>query len=62
MSVGREVIEVNKQRKLKHQTAGEQLASVEAEWRELVAKNRDIGAACDSVEQEISSLTSQLPG
>ncbi len=50
-----QVAEVNKQRKLQHQKAGQELDGIEAEWGALIAKNREISAACQQLEQAIAS-------
>lgn len=53
--VKRQVGEVNKQRKLQHQRTGQELAGIEAEWSALIAKNREIAAACQQLEQAIAA-------
>lgn len=51
---------VNRERKLQQTAAGQELATFEAEWQELVAKNGEIERACRAVEQELALMQAAM--
>ena len=51
---------MNKRRKLRHEEVGEQLQATEAEWQELLAKNRQIEAACALADTQAQDLQQKL--
>ncbi|KAK2076455.1 hypothetical protein QBZ16_000980 [Prototheca wickerhamii] len=50
--------QVNRRRKLMQLSAGEHLAQLQEQYRLLAAKNREIRAACDSLEASAAELPS----
>lgn len=55
-----QVQELNQKRKLKHEAAGRELEDIEAQWKELITKNRNIEKACTVADQQIQGLQEQL--
>lgn len=47
---------VNKTRKLQQQAAGSELAVLEGQWRQLVAKNAMLEATCAELEAQLAGL------
>lgn len=60
LEAAQEIVEVNKRRKLRHEEVGEQLQATETEWRDLLAKNREIQAACAQADAEARELQQKL--
>ena len=54
--MGQRIDQINRERKLQQTAVGGELADLQAEWRALVAKNRDIELACLGMEAEIKLL------
>lgn len=54
--VGQRIDQINRERKLQQTAVGQELADLQAEWRALVAKNRQIELACGELEAEIKLL------
>lgn len=52
-----QVTDLNKQRKLQHLKAGEQLKALEGSWLAMVEKNREIANACEKLEAELAAHT-----
>ena len=55
-----EVSELNQKRKLTHEGAGKELDAIEAEWKALILKNREIETACSLADSRIAELEEQL--
>lgn len=49
----RQIDAVNRERKLQQTAAGGELAGLEDQWKELVAKNGEIERACRAMEEEV---------
>eukprot|EP01111_Echinosteliopsis_oligospora_P008157 TRINITY_DN23641_c0_g1_i1.p1 TRINITY_DN23641_c0_g1~~TRINITY_DN23641_c0_g1_i1.p1 ORF type:complete len:219 (-),score=76.63 TRINITY_DN23641_c0_g1_i1:567-1223(-) len=56
----KDIEQTNSRRKSEQEVAGNKIAGLDAKYTELVFKNFEIEIACASLEQEISSLQSQL--
>lgn len=54
--MGQRIDQTNRERKLHQTGVGADLTDLEAEWRSLVTKNRDIESACAALEAEIRLL------
>lgn len=57
--MGQEIDQINRERKLQQTGVGSELSALEAEWQALVAKNREIEAACVDMEAQIAALRPQ---
>ena len=53
---------LNQQRKLEQEASGTQLRALEAEWYELVAKNKAIQAAIAATEHQVAGLQGDQKG
>lgn len=51
-----EIDTLNQQRKLEQEASGTQLRALEAEWYELVAKNKAIESAIAHTQQQVAGL------
>ena len=52
---------VNRERKLAQTAAAASLGDVEERWLAVVAKNREIEAACEALEARASAIHDSLP-
>jgi hypothetical protein len=57
-----EIDTLNQQRKLEQEATGTQLRALEAEWYELVVKNKAIEAAIADTQQKLAALQGDPKG
>merc|ERR1711934_1261795 len=55
----KEIEEVNKRRKIEQTEGGLKVRELEQQWEELMKKNLNIDAACQSLDRDISALKQQ---